>query len=137
MAFFSRSVFNIFYIVALLCSFEAMASDDEYLRMLEGEAEDLQLDQSGQLRDKEQKSKDASGITKTNWTWEGDLESDVLPTGPAQDEFATILKQNFYGTFVFYRRLNTVDQKTVYHHYTKTSPALESIRKDILNHLKR
>ena len=138
MAFFSRSVFNILCIAALLCSYKAMASDDEYLKMLEGEAEDVQLDQSGQLKDKEHINESNSGITKTNWTWEGDLEGDILPPGLAQDEFATLLKQNFYGTFVFYRKLNSVDQKTVYYHYSKATTAeLDSIRQDILNHLKK
>ncbi|MBE9560503.1 MAG: hypothetical protein IMF15_06910 [Proteobacteria bacterium] len=138
MAFFSRPVFNILCTATLLCSYQAMASDDEYLKMLEGEAEDVKLDQSGQLKDKEQINQDASGITKTNWKWEGDMEGDNLPLSLAQDEFATVLKQNFYGTFVFYRKLNSVDQQTVYYHYSKASPAaLDPIRQDILNHLKK
>lgn len=71
-------------------------------------------------------------------TWEGDLEGDVLPPGLAQDEFASLLKQNFYGSFVYYRKLNSLDQQTVYYHYTKASPAnLDDIRQDILDHLKR
>ena len=138
MVFFIRPFFNVLCIAVLLCSFRAMATDDEYLKMLEGEAEDVKLDQSGQLKDKEQKETGTSGITKTNWKWEGDLEGDVLPQGLAQDEFATLLKQNFYGTFVFYRKLNSVDKQTVYYHYSTVSSAeLDSIRQDILNHLKK
>lgn len=138
MVFFSRFFFNILCIAALLCSYGAVASDDEYLKMLEGEAEDAHLDKSGQLKEKEQINTSASGITKTNWKWEGDMVGDNLPLGLAQDEFATLLKQNFYGTFVFYRKLNSIDQQTVYYHYSKTSPAaLEPIRQDILNHLKK
>ena len=138
MASFSRSFFNILCIAVLLCSYKAVASDDEYLKMLEGEAEDVKLDQSGQLQDKEQIDTGTAGITKTNWKWEGDLEGDDLPPGLAQDEFATLLKQSFYGTFVFYRKLNSVDQQTVYYHYAKASPAaLDSIRQDILDHLKK
>ena len=138
MAFFSRPVFNILCTAALLCSYGAVASDDEYLKMLEGEAEDVKLDQSGQIQEKEQVDSDSSVITKTNWKWEDDLEGDNLPPGLAQDEFATLLQQNFYGTFVFYRKLNSVDQQTVYYHYSKASPAaLDPIRQDILNHLKK
>ena len=136
MAFSSRSVFNL--VIVLLSTFNAQASDDDYLKMLESEAEDVKLDQSGQLKSKQQRSKDDSGITKTNWNWEGDMSGDVLPPGLAQDEFATLLKQHFYGTFVFYRRLNSVDQNTIYYHYEKASPAeLEPIRQDILSHLKK
>ncbi len=138
MALFSQSVFKILTVTSLLCALNSVAIADDYLDMLEAEAEDVKLDQSGQLEDKEQINRDSTdGITKTNWTWEGDLTGDVLPSGLAQDEFATLLKQNFYGTFVFYRKLNSVDQRTVYYHYTKSSPAdLDSIRDDILSHLK-
>ena len=138
MAFFSRSVFKILIVIFFLCGCCTAVSADDYLDMLEAEAEDVELDQSSQLKDKEQINKGSTdGITKTNWTWEGDMVGDSLPPGLAQDEFATLLKHNFYGTFVFYRKLNTVDQRTVYYHYTKSSPAeLDSIRDDILNHLK-
>jgi len=126
-------------VVVLSLSFKAVATDDAYLKMLEGEAEEVTLDKSGQLKDSEQAVQNSTeGITKTNWVWEGNLEGDVLPPGLAQNEFATLLKQNFYGSFVFYRRLNSLDQETVYYHYTKASPAsLDSVRKDILDHLKR
>lgn len=138
MAFFSRSVFNVLCVFALLYSYSAVASDDAYLKMLEGEAEDVKLDPSGQLKVKEQINEGNSGITKTNWKWEGDLQGDILPSGLAQDEFATLLKQNFYGTFVFYRQLNTVDQKTVFYHYSIASTAeLDPVRQDILNHLRK
>ena len=139
MVFFSRTATNILCIAAFLCSSMAIATDDEYLKMLEGEAEDLTLDQSGQLKETKTESKNSTeGIVKKDWKWEGDLNGDILPPGLAQDEFATLLKDNFYGSFVFYRKLNTNDQKTVYYHYTKASTAhLDVIRQDILDHLKR
>mgnify|MGYP001819543174 FL=1 len=123
----------------LVCSSAVIATDDAYLKMLEGEAEDLQLDQSGQLEESTtDEGTTTEGIVKKDWKWEGDLEGDVLPPGLAQDEFATVLKNNFYGSFVFYRKLNSNDQNTVYYRYTKASPAhLDAIRKDILDHLKK
>ncbi len=122
----------------LLCAFNAQASKEKYLKMLESEAEDLKLDQRGQLKDKQKISDNEPEITKKNWSWEGDLEGDTLPPGLAQDEFAALLKQHFYGTFVFYRRLNTNDQNTVYYQYKKASPAeLEPIRQNILNLLRQ
>ncbi len=142
MVFFRRSALNSlchsFCLIVLLSASNVQASEDDYLKMLESEAEDVTLDQSGQLKDTQQISDDDSGITKTDWNWEGNLEGDVLPQGLAQNEFATLLKQHFYGTFVFYRKLNSVDQNTVYYHYTKATPAeLEIIRQDILNHLRQ
>ena len=139
MVFSSRLIINSLCVSALLFSMNAVATDDAYLRMLEGEAEDVSLDKSGQLKDTEQADESSKeGITKKNWTWEGDLEGDILPSGLAQDEFASLLQQNFYGSFVFYRKLNSNDQDTVYYHYTKASPAnLDAIRQDVLDHLKR
>lgn len=136
---FSRLCFNILCIAVLLCSFEARSNaDDEYLKMLDGEAEDVKLDQSSQIKNKKQiKAVSTDSITKTDWKWDGDLEGDVLPKGLAHDEFAALLKQHFYGTFVFYRKLTSVDQENVYYHYTKSSSAnLDSIRENILNYLK-
>lgn len=135
----NRVVIKVLCTVTLIFSFQASAADDEYLKMLEGEAEDLELDQSGQLNDvKTESNSSQEVITKKDWKWEGKLDGDVLPPGLAQDEFASLLKDNYYGSFVFYRKLNSNDQKTVYYHYTKASPArLDAVRQDILDHLKR
>ncbi len=115
-------------------------AEDDYLKMLESEASELELDQSGQINQVEHgKDSDQAGkITKQGWKWDGELDGDTLPSGLAQDELATLLKQNFYGTFVFYRKLNSNDQKTVYYHYSKSpKPDLDVIRKDILDLLKQ
>jgi len=123
----------------LVWSSTVVASDDAYLKMLEGEAEDLQLDQSGQLKDKASDNSSSSDtVNETEWKWEGDLMADSMPKGLAQDKFSTVLKRNFYGTYVFYRKLNSVDQQTVYYHYSKsTNPDLDSIRQHILSLLKK
>jgi hypothetical protein len=131
---------TILFFAAFLNSFQVMATDDAYLKMLEGEAEDSTLDQSVQIHDQkvvEIKSAKES-LNKTNWTWEGDLEGDILPPGLAQDEFTSLLKQNFYGTFVFYRKLSSIDKQTVHYHYSKSQKAeLDAVRKEILDLLKR
>lgn len=135
---FGRPVLNILFISALLLSFKAIATDDEYLKMLEGEAEDLKLDQSGQLKRTEDDTDSSADLTNATWKWEGDLEGNTIPKGLAQDEFGSLLKQNFYGTYVFFRKLNSVDQHTVYYHYTEAPQAdLDSIRQEILNLLKK
>jgi len=128
------------FITVFFSPFQLMATDDAYLKMLEGEAENSTLDQSGQLHDQEvvdiKSSKDS--LNKTNWTWEGNLEGDILPLGLAQDEFTLLLEQNFYGTFVFYRKLSSIDKQTVHYHYTKNQKAeLDAVRKEILDLLKR
>lgn len=134
----SRSTIRAFYVVVfLMCSFGAFASDDEYMKMLEGEAEDSKLDSSGQINNNEQSSNSRDDASAKNWKLEGNLEGEVIPKGLSQEEFASFLKQRFYGTFVFYRKLTSVDKQTVHYHYTKTASAnLDSIRQDILGLLK-
>lgn len=138
MAPFSR-VMICFCVATLLCPFKVMATDSGYLTMLESEAEALQLDQSGQLKNKEDDVAIATeGLGVKDWAWKGGLESDILPSGLNRDEFTKLLQQNFFGSFAFYRKLSSIDQQTVYYHYTQASPAnLEVIRQDIMDHFKR
>ena len=135
----SRNAIGAFVVVLFTWSSSVAASDDAYLKMLEGEAEDLQLDKSGQLKNEPSVENSSSDtVNETDWKWEGDLLADSLPKGMPQDEFAAVLKQNFYGTFVFFRKLNSVDQQTVYYHYSKSDhPNLDSIREHILSLLKK
>ncbi len=135
MVFVCRSVFKSLCFMLLLGAFNAHASDVDYLKMLENEAAGVVIDQQGKVNKQQQAG---SIITKPGWSWDGEIVGDVLPTGLAQDEFATVLKQHFFGTFVFYRRLNSVDQNTVFYHYTKAATGeLEPIREDVLNLLRR
>lgn len=132
MEFLNRSVFNVICIAVLLCSFEVKSSDDKNLKT----PADVKIDHSGQPKAKKQSNKDfTKNILQEHW--QGDLESDVVPQGLAYDELETVLKERFYGTFVFYRRLNSTDQEAVYNHYLKSSSAdIDSIRQVIMNHMK-
>ena len=61
----------------------------------------------------------------------------LVASGLAQEEFVSFLKQNFYGSYVFFSKLNSIDQQTVFYHYKKASPAhLDDIRQDIMGLLK-
>jgi len=137
MACINRSVLLVSGIL-MFSSFNVVAGDD-YLKMLENEASDLELDQSGQINEGEQdEATNKDSVTKANWTWDGELEGNILPTGLAQNEFTGLLKQQFYGTFVFYHKLNSNDRQTVYYHYSKSpKPDIDDIRKDVTDHLKQ
>jgi hypothetical protein len=138
MEFFDRALTALSCITVLLFSLSAVATDDDYLKMLEQEANGLEVDKSGQLGNTEQNDNTTiEGLIKENWTSDGVLRGDEIPSGLTQDEFVGLLKQNFYGSYIFFTKLNSIDQQTVYYHYTKASPAyLESIRQDILELLK-
>jgi hypothetical protein len=138
MAFFSRAIKTVICVTASLCVLKAMAADDDYLKMLENEAKDLEVDKTGQLGQTQEVGEVSSeSVMDINWKSTDDLKGDVLPPGLTQEEFVEVLRKNFYGSFVFHQKLDSNDQQTVYFNYTKSSPAyLDSIRQDILDHLK-
>ena len=131
-----QTILRYFSLVLLLNAGNVAA--DDYLNMLEAEADDLSLDRSGQLKkNKQANTTNKESITKKKWKWEGELQEDALPLGLAQDEFATLLKQRFYGTFVFYRRLNHINQANVYKKYQQIKmPEITIIRSLVIKYSK-
>ena len=133
-------IFNSLVALTVSVAGKAIASDDDYLKMLEGEAQDLVLDQKGQLQeDNADKvtSKKTTGV-RDAFSWQGSLQGDNLPKGLKREEFESVLQDNFYGTFLFFKKLNSADKQTVYYRYTKAeSTNLENVRKNILDLLKR
>lgn len=142
----NRSVISAFIAIAfVLFAFIAEATDDAYLKMLEGESEDLQLDQRGQIHEDGGNNSGSANTQKSNTQnetrphWEsGDFViSDTLLHGLSEKDFPEFIKKNFYGTYVYFKKLNAVDQRTIYYHYKKNKSDIETVRKDILNHLKK
>ena len=73
-------------------------------------------------------------FSKKQWAWEGELSGDVLPKDLTQDEFVALLKQRFYGSFIFYRRLDVIGQSKTFLKYKEfTEPNINLIRKVIFN----
>ncbi len=128
------------YMVTLLGSLQVTA-DDAYLKVLEGEAEALELDPSGQLHGNkaEERVRD-KGLEKrsTRFGWGAADIGDELPSGMEKAVFDAYLEENYYGTYIFYQRLNSVDKNTVFYRYSKAeSASFENVRKNILDLMKR
>jgi len=135
MAFFSRSITGFLYIVVFLSAFNAQASDDEYLKLLEQEASDLHLDQSSQRETDGTAHRTAADMVKKKWTGECDFSSDVLLADVDQAEFASYLKQCYLGTYAYFRRLDAGLQHVVYNSYRKNTPIKQSaLKKEIVNY---
>ena len=112
------------------------AADDAYLKMLEGEAADVQLDHSGQLK----KTTRQKTQHRKLFEWkEGDLgQQNSVPKGLDREQFEAFLQDNFYGTYVFYTKLNSTDRDTVYYRYSKADkPDLENVRQNVMALLKQ
>lgn len=135
MAFFSRSITGFLYIVVFLSAFSAQANEDEYLKMLEQEASDLHLDQSGQRETDGAAHSASMDMVKKKWDGECDYDSDVLLAGVDQTEFSSYLKQCYLGTYAYFRRLDVNLQHVVYDSYKKHTPIKQSaLKKEIVNY---
>jgi len=120
-------------IIVWMLAAPSFAAEDAYLKMLEGEAENLELDKSSQLTGGEQHLS-----VNSRHLWEKELSDGQLSAGLEQKEFEQALRQNFYGTFVFFDKLDSTDKQTIYYRYSKMAePDLDVIRKDILGLLKQ
>ena len=129
-----RLLFSIFVSGGIFAAMAAYAADDAYLKMLEGEAQELELDKSGQL----QKRDNRQSSTKKTFQWNGELEEQALPSGLGMEQFEAFLQQYFYGTYVFFNKLNTTDKNTVYYRYSQAEqPDLENVRKNVMALLKQ
>ena len=137
MAFLSRGTVNIIlclglaFVAAFVAAFNVHAADDDYLKMLEAEAEGSHIDDSGQAKRHAATATSAPAVAETKkWVGECDYISDAMPTGLQWEEFASYIKQCSLGTYVFYRRLDPNSQSTVYKSYTAMSPTNLSVLKE-------
>ncbi len=110
------------------------AADDAYLKMLDSEAAGVQLDTSGQLKPEEENKESAI----TTFEWDGAMEDQGFPSGLGQDAFETFLHKYYYGTFVFFRKLDPADKDTVYYRYSKeASPSIDNVRQNVMTLLRK
>jgi hypothetical protein len=101
--------------------------------MLEGETANLRLDQSGQLKKKQQQPS-----AKKTFEWNTEMEEEKLPGDLSIEQFEAFLQQYFYGTYVFFNKLNSTDKNTVYYRYSQADkPQLENVRKNVMALLKQ
>lgn len=132
MAVFNRYSINLVCAIILFCSNNAVASDDEYLKLLEAEAIDSRLDRDGQRKNNNIAHNASVNLDKRDWAGECDYVDDVLPSGLVWEEFSSYLKQCSLGTYVFYRRLEFDLQRSIYNTYSNTAPTKNSILKEAI-----
>ncbi|MFP3873090.1 MAG: hypothetical protein ACLFQT_06525 [Thiohalophilus sp.] len=102
-----------------------------YLQGLTDEAGTTQVDDSGQIATRELES--AGSVDPPKSAWDIDSQSlDYLQAGLERDEFETILKQNYYASYVFYKKLDPTSKSLVYKTYLK-SPAIQVVRNQIIS----
>ena len=132
---FNKLLVKALFAATLSFSINAVATDD-YLLMLEAEAEDLELDQAGSGNVDARQRKQQLHVMETDWYGECDYAKEVLQQNLPREEFSSYLKQCSLSLFVFYRRLDVGSQTAVYGVYKKASPIkFSSLKKTIVNYL--
>ncbi len=119
-------------IIFILLLLSQVAFADDYLDALEAEAEGLSVDK----RTNANKVKPAKEDNKpSEWSVsEQSLGSDI-PPGLTQKQFATVLKKRFFGSYLFYKKLTTVQKESVYLAYKRNND-VEKIRNLIVDYYK-
>ena len=129
-----------FFLATCLCVLiftlqKSFAQQDNYLEELDAEAGGLSLDRK--TRDDahiEKNIRDSAGLAAVP---DGDSpENNGLPPGLSRDSFEVMLERNFFGSYLFYKRLNAASRAWVYRQYQE-KPAPERVRKSILEAIKR
>lgn len=133
MQFYSRPLFTVLYIIIALGTSNVHAGDD-YLKMLEAEAEDLHLDKSGQ-REISNIVRSKPAADRRDWDGECDYRGEAMLPGVVWEEFSSYIKQCYLGTYAYYRRLDNNLQRSIYNSYEKNTPVKQSrLKKEILSY---
>ena len=132
---FNKSLVIILSTVTLFFSTYVFAEDD-YLLMLEAEAENLRLDQGGKHGSENKRRKQQLVVAEKKWQGECDFAEDVLQLDVSREAFSSYLKQCSLSLFVYYRRLDMSSQALVFETYKDASPIkFSSLKKTIVNYL--
>lgn len=106
-------------------------ADDDYLRALQAETQALTSGEAARTAPAAQASKPQQG-----WSATGQELGEELPPNLSQEQFEAALKSSYFGTFMFYTKLNDKDKAAVYEAY-QTNGQIANIRDTITNLLKK
>ena len=107
-------------------------TNDDYLKTLEGEASGLDLDQKTKNNSKasgQQPSAESIGVKDLGEN-QGGARTDLVP-GLSLDQFEQILKRNYIGSFLFYKRMDDAQKQEVFTFYQE-NPDPQKVRDKIL-----
>jgi len=121
-------------VIIFLSSDNVVAVDDDYMKLLESEAEDTMLDR-GVKQINNANNAARINTVKKDWLGKCDPAGEAVPSNLLWEEFSSYLKQCAVGSFVFYQRLKLNSQYSVYEKYKKRGTVkLEVLRKYILKY---
>ena len=108
-----------------------LSGQDDYLQGLTNEAGHTRVDDSGQIATGELEGAGTNEQPESSWDI-GSQSLDNLQAGLERSEFEVILKQNYYASYIFYKKLDPTSKSLVYKTYLKT-PVIRVVRNQIIS----
>jgi hypothetical protein len=124
--FLSKENMRLGVLVALglvVGSAAAAQSNDDYLKSLQGEAENITMDKQTELEA-------IHGKISASVSAQEQIPNSLI-SGLSIELFEKVLKQNYMGSYLFYKRLNDSQKVEVYSFY-QGNPDPDSVRDKIL-----
>ncbi|RMG59889.1 MAG: hypothetical protein D6717_00885 [Gammaproteobacteria bacterium] len=117
------------FLISLPCV--ACAEEADYLRTLQSEAQEVEVDPNTELSEQPVAPQSFTG------SWGSDTQSleQNLPAGLDQEGFEQQLQSRFYGSYIFYKNLPDRARVEVYNNY-RAGATIDELRKLIIE-LKR
>jgi len=88
-------------------------ADDDYLKALKAETQAITSGEAAAPA----ASPAAETKLQQGWSASGQGLAEELPANLSQEQFEAALKSSYFGTFVFYNKLNDADKAQVYEAY--------------------
>lgn len=110
-------------------------SNDAYLNALQGEAADLTLDQQTKNKNTPTLNPIPTQVEPTISTGQNNSptnEDGKVPSGLSIEAFTNHIKANYFGTFIFMKRLNVAQKQEIYNFYTQNNDP-QAIRSKVLS----
>jgi len=103
-------------------------ASDPYMDALNAEADSVAVDPASE---KQEANVFDQAPTLGGWSNDAQSMSQDLPANLEQEDFEESLKLNFYGSYIFYKRLDDASQAKVYEYY-QDNPSIELVRQRIM-----
>ncbi len=121
----------------LLTTNSSAANADEYLKLLENEAEQTKIDSGENVESVIKNTTTKKTATENNpekkWQGKCGLLETPLPPNLQHKEFTSYLKKCAVGSYVFYQRLSQISKYSVYDKYKKNiNIKMDNLREYIL-----
>jgi hypothetical protein len=102
---------------------------DAYTDALNAEADNIEVDPLSEKPAAPAPAEDAP--VSSGWSQDVQSMSQDLPPNLGKEDFEEAMKVNFYGSYMFYNRLDAGEQEQVFEFY-QTTPSIKAVRERII-----